>query len=304
MPEPVSVLPRSSARAADAASIPVSILPADRLRNTLTALAANCSVGGASALRTSPGLAFWSALPDWFCDQSHQLIERALNDGHAACAVALARHLILRRASLQSIDGQVSCLQELHELRHDAIEPGMAGPPATSTSAYENACVAVCLRLLSQHHDPFRWRHRIPAALAAQERAFDAAVFRFCQVEPVVRPAAAHGARRGVGFAPARALILAALQQYFGMPFIPHPVSQRTALTDTLGCGLPLVIVGGSGPIDGDDTRHAWVCQAWQSDDGQADIFDPAPARAERQLLDAFLDRLSADSLAFVRTPA
>lgn len=302
MPEPVFALPLPSIHTADATDTPISIPPAGRLRNILTALAANRGVRGASALQASLGLEFWSALPGWFCDQTRQLIEHATDDGHAACAVALARHLVLRRASLLSIDGQVNCLHELHELRHCAAET--AAPLAASISAYENACVAVCLRFLSQQYDPFRWRHRTPAALAAQEQAFDAAVFHFCQATPVPRPATSPGARRGVGFAPARALILAALQQYFGTPFASYPVDQRAVLSSTLARGLPLVIVGGSGPIDGDDTRHAWVCQAWSVENGHADIFDPAPATMERQSLDTFLDRLSADSLAFACIPA
>lgn len=313
MPEPVSVLPHRTACPLGAADVSVSALPPDRLRNTVGTLASHPDVRGSAALQTFLRLGFWSILPNWFCDQSHQLIECANASGDVACAIALARHLVLRRTALQSIEEQVACLHELHELHYAATVQGAAQPIAPSVSTYENACIAVCLRFLSQTYDPFRWRHRAPASLGAQEKAFDAAVFRFCQATPVPRVASpdslpdnrpASTLRRGVGLAPARILILAALQQYFGGPFEPQPINQRASLTATLAAGLPLVVIGSTGPIDGDDTRHAWVCEAWQEKDGCADILDPASASIGRQPLGRFLDRLSADSVGFAWMPA
>lgn len=303
MSESASVLPRSSASETDAVdSLPP---PAMRLQNVLAAIASGSGVRDVNAIQISLSLKFWSALPNWFCDQSRSLIEHAVDDSSMACAVAIIRHLVLRRDALQLIEGQINCMHELHELRYCYTELGASVPIVPSVSVYENACVAACLRVLSQEYDPFRWRHRAtPETLTAQEKAFDEAVFQFCLIAPSLRDAPAGIMRRGVGFAPTRVLILAALQQYFGFPFEPRPVSQRNTLVSTLEHGLPIVIVGGSGPIDGDDTKHAWVCRRWQQENGHVEIFDPASASMYRQPLTPFLDRLSSDSLAFVCTSA
>lgn len=238
-----------------------------------------------------------SAQQGWFRRQFDALVAGATAEGNTEFAAACARHLVLCRASLSDAPGQLACLQELHELRLAAC-----GPPPANPSVYRHACVAVCLRLLSQECDPYHWRHHeVPGVLPMLESAFDRAVFALCERAPSLAADPAGRPQAGVGFERAGALFLAALQRYFGGVFGRCPAYRHDLIAQTLAQGLPVVLIGTDGPVAGDDTHHAWIFLRWQPEAGQVLVFEPSTGRTHWHGLAPFLGRLTDTATAFVR---